>query len=83
VADLVSSKQTSIDPVQRFNLIVAPMLLAPPGIIVQWFVNKIAAAISPAPTVMAILLHPTNMRRGSLPCHFKLTMLSRGWGIVF
>jgi hypothetical protein len=32
VTDFALSEQTSIEPVQRFSLIVAAMLLAPPGI---------------------------------------------------
>ncbi len=54
VADVGFREQTSIDPVQRFNLIVAAMLLAPPGIISQWFVTMIASAISPAPVTIAM-----------------------------
>src|SRR5258708_4197599 len=55
VTDFASRAQTSIEPVQRFNLIVAAILLAPPGIISQWFVTMIASAISPAPTIVAML----------------------------
>ena len=64
VADVGFSEQTSIEPVQRFNLIVAAMLLAPPGIISQWFVTMIASAISPAPTTI-VMFRPIspNMRR--------------------
>ena len=54
VADAGFSEQMSIEPVQRFNLIVAAMLLAPPGIISQWFVTMIASAISPAPTTIVM-----------------------------
>jgi len=47
-------EQTSIEPVHRLSLIVAAMLLDPPGIIAQWFVTMIAAAISTPPTMIAI-----------------------------
>jgi hypothetical protein len=53
VVDFALIEQTSIAPVQRFSLIVAAILLGPPGIISQWFVTMIANAISPAPTMVA------------------------------
>jgi hypothetical protein len=52
--DFALSEQTSIEPVQRFSLIVAAMLFCPPGIIAQWFVTMIAMAISPAPMTTAM-----------------------------
>jgi hypothetical protein len=52
VGDFALSEQTSSEPVHRFNRIVAAMLLGPPGIIVQWFVIKIAAATMAAPTII-------------------------------
>jgi hypothetical protein len=49
VADLALSEQTSIEPVQRFNLIVAAMLFLPPGIIIQWLLTRIAKASARPP----------------------------------
>jgi hypothetical protein len=53
VVDFALIEQTSIAPVQRFSLIVAAILLGPPGIISLWFVTMIANAINPAPTIVA------------------------------
>ena len=50
-------EQTSIAPVQRFSRIVAAMLFDPPGIIIQWFEIKIANAITPPATTIAMLRH--------------------------
>jgi hypothetical protein len=52
--DFALREQTSIEPVHRFSRIVAAMLLAPPGMIVQWLVTKTASAISTAPTTIAM-----------------------------
>jgi hypothetical protein len=58
--DFALREQTSIEPVHRFSRIVAAMLLAPPGMIVQWLSLVAGAMLAEPPGFRPI----DNRRRG-------------------